>query len=74
MYISLQAILCADGGFLGLAGNAIDMDNIGIAQKAAGVIFDIIDTVGTTSTPLAAVEGHICCYRHQPLMSVQMKE
>ena len=45
--MSLQAILCADAGFLGLAGNAIDMDNIGIAQKAAGVIFDIIDTVGT---------------------------
>ena len=45
IHISPQAILCADAGFLGLAGNAIDMDNIGIAQKAAAVIFDAIDTV-----------------------------
>lgn len=47
MHISSQAILCADAGFLGLAGNAIDMDNIGIAQSAAAVIFDVIDTVCT---------------------------
>lgn len=43
----LQAVLCADAAFLGLAGNAIDMDNIGIAQHAAAVIYDLIDGVCT---------------------------
>ena len=40
---------------LGLAGNAINMDNIGIAQKAAGVIFDIIDTVNDVAAMEAVV-------------------
>ena len=30
-----------------MAGSATDMDNLGIAQKAAGVIFDVIDTVSS---------------------------
>ena len=30
-----------------VAGSATDMDNLGIAQKAAGVIFDVIDAVST---------------------------